>query len=200
MTGILGIQPNLPGFHFLSPQIATHIWGHKVSGSRLFVAVYSTHVEGELAIRKMQSLGLDMNRLSFVGRDYRTEDKALGRYQSNDRTRYWENLGALGNGVWNLLSGVAFFYVPEMGPFLVGGPLASSTIGTLEGSTPVSGLSAIGSGLNIIGIPKDKVHKYERALKSGNHLVIAQGSEEEMAEVKAIVKRTDVLEFDLYGG
>lgn len=169
-----------------------------MSRGRLFVAIYRTYMEGRSAIKKMNNLELEMRWLSFVGRDYRTDDKVLGRYKSSDRNKSWENLDSLDNGIWNLLSGVAFLHIPEMGPFLAGGPLASSIIGILESSTAVKDHSAIGLGLNVIGIPRDKIHKYDRALKADNYLLIVQGTEEEIAEAKAIAKLTDVLEFDLY--
>ena len=85
-----------------------------------------------------------------------------------------------------------------MGPFLVGGPLASAIIGSLEGNSAVRGLSAIGSGLYILGITKSSIPKYEKAVKTGNYLVIIQGTEEQIAGFKAIVKMTGVLEFDLH--
>jgi len=169
-----------------------------VSKNNLLVAIYNTHTEAEAAIKKMQSLGLDMRRLSLLGKDYRTEDTVVGCYRSRDRTRYWENLNAFGGGAWDILSGVAFFYIPEMGPFLVGGPLASSIIGSLEGAVAVRGLSAIGSGLYITGVPKDSISRYERVMKAGKYLVVVQGTEEDMSEAKAVARTTGASEFDLY--
>ena len=164
----------------------------------LFVAIYNTRTEGEVAIREIQDSGSDMMRLSFLGRDYRSRDKLVGRYQSSDHTRYWENLSAFGDGVWGLLSSIALFHIPETGPFLAGGPVAGAIIGALEGAPAVRGLSAVGSGLHIIGIPRDSILKYERAIKGDKYLIIAQGAAEEIAAIKAIIKNTDAAEFDLH--
>ncbi|MFC1715978.1 hypothetical protein ACFL6S_20075 [Candidatus Poribacteria bacterium] len=164
----------------------------------LFVAIYNTLPGGEAAIRDIQDSGIDMMRLSFLGRDYRARDKLVGRYQSSDHTRYWENLGTFGDGVWGLLSSIALFHIPETGPFLAGGPVAGAMIGALEGSPTVRGLSAVGSGLHIIGIPRDSVLKYERAIKDDKYLIIAQGVEEEIAAIKAIIKNNGAVEFDLH--
>ena len=164
----------------------------------LFVAIYNTHAEGEAAIREIQNSGFDMIKLSFLGRDYRARDKLVGRYQSSDHARYWENLSAFGDGVWGLLSSIALFHIPEMGPFLAGGPVASAIIGALEGTPAVRGLSAVGSGLHIIGIPRDSILKYERAIKGDKYLIIAQGVEEEITAIKAIIKNTHAVEFDLH--
>ena len=164
----------------------------------LFVAIYNTRAEGESAIREIQNSGIDMMRLSFLGRDYRAKDKLIGRYQSSDHTKYWENLSTFGDGIWGLLSSIALFHIPETGPFLAGGPIAGAIIGALEGTPAVRGLSAVGSGLHIIGIPRDSILKYERAIKGDKYLIIAQGVAEEIASVKAIIKNNGAAEFDLH--
>jgi hypothetical protein len=164
----------------------------------LFVAIYNTRADGEAAIREIHASGIDMMRLSFLGRDYRARDKLIGRYQSSDHTRYWENLSAFGDGVWGLLSSIALFHIPETGPFLAGGPVAGAIIGALEGAPVLRGLSAVGSGLHIIGMPRDNVLKYERAIKGDKYLIIAQGVEEEITAIKAIIMNTDAVEFDLH--
>jgi hypothetical protein len=173
-------------------------WRYIMSKNYLFVAIYNGRAEGEAAIREIQDSGVNMMRLSFLGRDYRARDKLIGRYQSSDHTRYWENLSAFGDGVWGLLSSIALFHIPETGTFLAGGPVAGAIIGALEGTPAVRGLSAVGSGLHIIGIPRDSVLKYERAIKGDKYLIIAQGIEEEIAAIKAIIKNTDAVEFDLH--
>ena len=164
----------------------------------IFVAIYNTCDNGEVAIREMQNSGIDITRLSFLGRDYRAKDKLVGRYQSSDHTRYWENLSAFGDGVWGLLSSIALFHIPETGPFLAGGPVAGAIIGALEGTPAINGLNAVGSGLHIIGIPRDSILKYERAINADKYLIIAQGIEEEITKIKAIIKNTDAVEFDLH--
>jgi hypothetical protein len=164
----------------------------------LFVAICNTRTEGEAAIREIQSSGIDMMGLSFLGRDYRARDKLVGRYQSSDHTRYWENLSAFGDGIWSLLSSIALFHIPETGPFLAGGPVAGAIIGALEGTPTVRGLSAVGSGLHLIGIPRDSILKYERAIKGDKYLIITQGVEEEIAAIKTIIKSNRAVEFDLH--
>ena len=66
-----------------------------------------------------------------------------------------------------LLFGAAFFWVPTIGPVLVGGPLAAWIVAGLENAVVLGGLSAIGDGLFSIGIPKDSIVTYETAIKAG---------------------------------
>ena len=93
-------------------------------------------------------------------------------------------------GLWGLLFGSAFFWIPGLGPLLVAGPLVSWIVGALEGAVLVGGLSAVGAGLYSLGIPKNSILQYETALKTGKFVLIAHGSLDETARAKEILGRT----------
>ena len=102
--------------------------------------------------------------------------------------KYWGKWGAFWGGFWGLLFGAAFFWVPAIGPVLVGGPLAAWIVVGLENAVVVGGLSAIGAGLYSIGIPKDSIVTYETAIKAGQYLVVAHGTSAEAAKAKNILR------------
>ncbi len=87
--------------------------------------------------------------------------------------KYWGKWGAFWGGFWGLLFGAAFFWVPAVGPVLVGGPLVAWIVAGLENAVVVGGLSALGAGLYSIGIPKDSVVEYEAAVKAGKYVVVS---------------------------
>jgi hypothetical protein len=64
--------------------------------------------------------------------------------------------------------------MPGVGPILVGGPLVSSIVGALEGTTVHNGLSAIGSALHSMGIPKSSVINYESALRANKFSAVVR--------------------------
>jgi hypothetical protein len=101
--------------------------------------------------------------------------------------KYWGRWGAFWGGSWALLFGSAFFWVPAIGPVLVGGPLVAWIVAALENALVVGSLSAIGAGLCSIGIPKDSVVTYETAIKAGQNLVVAHGTSAEAARAKDIL-------------
>ena len=150
------------------------------------VAIYNSHTEAEASIKELQRSGFDMKKLSIVGKDYHTEEQVVGYYNAGDRMKFWGKLG----GFWGLLFGSAFFMIPGIGPIVAFGPLVGSIIAGLEGAVVVGGLSALGAGLYSIGIPKDSVVKYEKALKSDKFLVIAHGTADEVAKAKSILETT----------
>jgi hypothetical protein len=151
------------------------------------IAVYSSHSAAEDAVKALQRAGFDMQNLSVVGKDYHSDEHVVGYYNAGDRMKYWGKWGAFWGGFWGLLFGAAFFWVPAIGPVLVGGPLAAWIVAGLENAVVVGGLSAIGAGLYSIGIPKDSIVTYETAIKAGEFLVVAHGTSDETAKAKNIL-------------
>ena len=138
-------------------------------------------------MKELQKAGFDMKKLSVVGKDYHTEDQVVGYYNAGERMKHWGKLGAFWGGLWGLLFGAAFFWVPGIGAVLVGGPLVAWIVAALEGAAVVGGLSAIGAGLYSLGIPKDSIVEYETAVKVGNYVVVAHGTADEVAKAKGIL-------------
>jgi hypothetical protein len=151
------------------------------------IAVYDDHSAAEDAVKELQKSGFDMKKLSVVGKDYHTDEQVVGYYNAGDRMKYWGKWGAFWGGFWGLLFGAAFFWVPAIGPVLVGGPLVASIVAALENALVVGGLSAIGAGLYSIGIPKDSILLYDSAIKAGKYLVVAHGTADEAAKAKDIL-------------
>ena len=155
------------------------------------VAVYPSHTAAEAAVKELQKSGFDMKKLSIVGRDYHTDEHVIGYYSAGDRMKYWGKMGAFWGGIWGMLFGSAFFLIPGIGPLIVAGPLVAWIVGALEGAVVVGGLSAVGAGLYSLGIPKDSILQYERALKTDKFVLIAHGSVDETTRAKEILNGTN---------
>jgi hypothetical protein len=160
------------------------------SATDAVVAVYPSHPALEVAIKELQGSGFDMTKLSIVGKDYYTDQQVVGYYNAGDRMKYWGTMGAFWGGLWGLLIGAAFFWVPGVGPLLVAGPAAAWILGGLEGAVVVGGLSALGAGLYGIGIPKDSIVRYETAIKAGKFLLIYHGTAADVARAREILTPT----------
>jgi len=161
-------------------------------------AVFNSHTEAEQAVKELQRAGVDMKKLSIVGKEYETEQHVVGYYNIGDRMKKWGKLGVFWGGIWGLLFGAAFFVVPGLGPVLVGGPLVAWIVGALEGAVAVGGLSAIGAGLYSIGIPKDSILKYETAIKSDKFLLLVHGTAAEVSRAKDILETAHPAELALH--
>jgi uncharacterized membrane protein len=169
-----------------------------MADSTSVVAIYTDHGDAEKAIKELQKSGFDMKKLSIVGKDYHTEEHVVGYYNTGDRMATWGKFGAFWGWVWGLVFGSAFFFVPGIGPVMVGGPLVSWMIGAIESAALFGGLSALGAGLASIGIPKDSVLKYESALKASKFLLIAHGSSDEVEKAKSVIDKTRAEQADVH--
>ncbi|MDB4973807.1 MAG: hypothetical protein JWN48_2148 [Myxococcaceae bacterium] len=154
------------------------------------VAIYDTHADAEVAIKALQVAGLDMTRLSIVGKGFHTEEHALGFYTSGDRIKHWGGTGALWGSVWGLLFGSAFFFIPTIGPLVVMGPLVGWIVGALEVTAAGGAVGVLAAALASLGIPKDSVVKYELEVKAGKFLVLACGSAEMIEHARAVLGTT----------
>jgi uncharacterized membrane protein len=154
------------------------------------VAVYSTHVEAEEAVKELQRSGIDMRTLSVIGKDAHTDEHVVGYYNTGDRMKYWGKAGAFWGGFWGLLFGAAFFAIPGLGPILAAGPVVAWIVGALEGAVVFGGLSALGAGLYSMGIPKDSIVKYEMALKTDKYLLLVHGTTAEVEKARGVLEST----------
>ncbi|MGB9712189.1 MAG: general stress protein [Dissulfurimicrobium sp.] len=159
-----------------------------MSNENAAVAVFDAHVDAEEAVKELQKAGFDMKKLSIVGKDYHTDEHVVGYYNAGDRMKYWGKMGAFWGGLWGILFGAAFFWIPGIGPVVVAGPLVSAIVGGLEGAVAAGGLSALGAGLYSIGIPKDSIINYETVIRSDKFLLIVHGSGDDLAKAKEILK------------
>src|SRR5579872_1727912 len=125
------------------------------------VAIYDTHTSAEGAIRALREARFEMKQLSIVGKDYQTEEHAIGFYNVGDRMKFWGKTGAFWGGIWGWLVGAGFFLIPGIGHIIVLGPLVGWIAGALEGAAVGAGIGVVGAALVSAGIPKDSVVKYE---------------------------------------
>src|ERR1700692_4577749 len=151
------------------------------------VAVYNNHTDAEQAVAKLSGASYDITKVSIIGKDYHTEEKVVGYYNTGDRMKSWGGLGAFWGGIWGLLFGAGFFLIPGIGPVLVAGPFLAALLGALESAAVVGGLSAVTAGLVSLGIPKDSAIKYEAEIKADKFVLVAHGEGAELERAQALL-------------
>jgi hypothetical protein len=162
------------------------------------VAIFDDHAGAENAVKELKDSGYDVKKLSIIGRDYHTEESVVGFYNTGDRMKYWGKLGAFWGGVWGLLFGAAFLFIPGVGPVIAAGSVVTWIISALEGAAVVGGLSALGAGLFGLGIPKDSIVKYETSIKAGKFVLIAHGTAEEVDKARAVLQTSAAAEVNVH--
>jgi hypothetical protein len=151
------------------------------------LCISNTHTDAEIAIKSLNASGIDMKKLSIVGKGYHSEEQPLGFYTAIDKMRTWGGVGAFWGGLWGLLLAPAVFVLPGLGVVAFGGPVVAALFGALEGAVLAGGASALGAALTMIGVPKDSVIKYETALKAEKYVLIMHGDAAEVAKARTIL-------------
>ncbi len=164
------------------------------------IAVFADHASADDAVKKLTAAGFAMTSLSVVGKGYHTEEQVVGFYNTGDRVKFWGLRGAFWGGLWGLFLGGLFMTIPVIGHVVVLGYLAATVISAVESAVVVGGLSALGAALAGIGVPKDSVLKYETAVKADGFLVMAHGSQSEIARAKVILDSTSPSSIDTHTG
>ncbi len=53
------------------------------------LCISNTHTDAEIAIKSLNASGIDMKKLSIVGKGYHSEEHPLGFYTAIDKMRTW---------------------------------------------------------------------------------------------------------------
>ncbi|VAW96386.1 hypothetical protein MNBD_GAMMA19-1236 [hydrothermal vent metagenome] len=162
------------------------------------VAVYDEHLKAEAAVRQLLEAGFDAGKLSIVGKGYQCEEHPIGFYNTGDRMKLWGAQGAFWDGLWGLLLGAAFFWVPGLGTVIIAGPLTGALVAVLEGAVVVGGLSVLGAALYGIGIPRDSIIRYETAIKSDHYLLIVHGDQGEVERAHDVLVTGDAQDVTIH--
>jgi uncharacterized membrane protein len=169
-----------------------------MSDKNTAIAIFDQHNQAEEAVKQLQRAGFDMKKLSIVSKAYQTEENVVGYYTTGERVKYWGANGAFWGGIWGLLFGSAFFFVPGVGPLLVAGSLVAGIIGALETAAVVGGLSALGAALYSIGIPKQSILQYETSIKAGKFMLVVHGTPDEVTRAKSILSTSGASDMQLH--
>jgi len=154
------------------------------------VATYERHSSAEDAIRRLSEAGFDLKHITVVGVDYHTEERPVGFVNTGDRMRALGTLGLFWGSVWGILFGSAMLFVPGVGHVIVGGWLASTIAGFLEGAVIGGSVGAIGGAIAGIGIPHNSVIAFEADLRAGKFVLAARGTAEEIQLAENILRGT----------
>jgi hypothetical protein len=134
------------------------------------LAICNTQVEAEAAMRELTHTGFHIKQLSVVGQGYRPAKHAGGYSDTADCMEYGSTA----------ISGI--------GSVLIAGPLLGWVFGALEETVAAGGITAIGTALKNMGIPKDSILSYETALRFSKFIMLVHGTAEEVAHAQNILR------------
>jgi hypothetical protein len=167
-----------------------------MADKHICVAIYATHDQADEAFSRLQAEGSDMDLLSFVGRDY--WPAMMGSRNAGERFLYRGALGPFWERMWSSLRGWGVFWFFENGPVLVAGPLVRTIIATQEEGNGHRRASGFEAALTGIGIPKESLVEYEKALLNDQVLVFVQGTFHEINQAQGILEETKAINHTIH--
>ena len=162
------------------------------------VAVFDTHDQAERAVRAVNNAGIELPKISIVGRDFESEEHALGFYSLGDRVRSFGGFGAFWGTLAGLLFGAFVMFIPVFGHLIILGPLASTIVSGIEGAAIGGAAGALVGALMSIGVPKDSAIRYEKAIRANKFLVTVQGSRADMELCKDVLQPMQPAELEIH--
>ena len=162
------------------------------------IAVVRDHEQAFEVVRIFQAGGFAAESISVIGKDHADDKHIHGYVTTGEAMSFWGKQGAVWGGLFGLLAGAGFLFVPGIGPLVVGGPLLSMMVGAVEGGAVLGGIEAVFAGLLHLGLSKDHLVLYEKQLKQGNCLVVLHGTAAEVVRAKDLLANEDLEHVDVH--
>lgn len=163
-----------------------------VNEETALLVIYDSHQQAEQALGALQASGLDMQKVSVIGRGFHHQESPVGYYTLGPDVKLggaagtaWE---AFWGAVWGFLYSSGLFLVPGVGPVLAAGPVVGILAGAI-GAVEDSHFSALDTALVHYGVPSENLATYERAVKSGHTVLVVHGSRDDVAKAHAVLTR-----------
>lgn len=146
------------------------------------IAIFSSHDEAIHALESMKEAGVNINKVSLIGKAEIVDDKV--HVKSNKAAIAAPTVaGTVIGTTVGLLTGIGLFAIPGLGVLFgagaVVGALAGFDFGLIAGGTATILLE--------MGVKDDHV-AYEQHIKEGNFLMFIEGSESEIAFAENIIE------------
>ncbi|HHJ14006.1 MAG TPA: hypothetical protein ENJ79_06460 [Gammaproteobacteria bacterium] len=151
------------------------------------VAIFTTHEEAEQAVADLMHAGLDIKRITIVGKGYQREEHVLGYYNAIDRIKLWGKRGAFWGGLWGIIFSPALIYVPVGATLTISRLLVSTLASGLSTAILTGSISALGAALYSIGVPRNSILRYETAVRLEKYLLIYHSTSDEVERARDIL-------------
>jgi len=146
------------------------------------IAIFSSHDEAIHAVEELKAAGVDMTKVSLIGKAEIVDDKI--HVKSNKALIAAPTVAGtvIGTSI-GIMTGIGLFAIPGLGVLFgagaIVGAIAGFDIGLVAGGTTTM--------LMELGVKEDHI-TYEQHIKDGNFLMFIDGSEEEINRAELIIE------------
>jgi hypothetical protein len=163
------------------------------------VAIFESHDQAERAVHTLSNAGIDLRKISIVGRGFHSEEHATGFYKLGDRMRFFGGLGAFWGTLAGILLGAFVMVIPVFGHLIILGPLAATIVSGVEGAAAGGAAGALVGGLTGLGVARNSAIRYELAVEADKFLVTVQGSPEDIALAQDVLDAASPTSVETHG-
>ncbi|WP_392535123.1 histidine kinase [Nostoc sp. C117] len=176
-----------------------------VQASKRAIGVFSHSRDAEVALTELRDAGFPMSRISLIAKNADghgiagVENRNVGvGNKADDGAKAGATTGGILGGLTGLLVGLGTLAIPGVGPVIAGGAVATALATTLAGGAIGAAAGGIVGALVGLGIPEDRARVYSDRFQRGDYLLIIDGTEAEIRQAEAILKRRGIEEFAIY--
>lgn len=165
------------------------------------VGVFKSRQDTESVLQALKKDGYDMNRISLIARhseDVQGADEINHGNEAKEGAGIGATTGTVLGGIGGFLVGAGVLAIPGVGPVLAAGVGISELAATLAGAGIGAAAGGIIGALVGAGIPEDRAKVYDKRVKSGDHLLLVSGTEDDLRRVESIMRSHHVEEFGIY--
>jgi hypothetical protein len=174
--------------------------------ARRAIGVFSHRRDAEAALTELRDAGFPLSRVSIIAKDTNGHgiagvdvDRSVGvGNKADDGAKAGAATGGVLGGLTGLLVGLGSLAIPGVGPVIAGGAVATALATTLAGGAIGAAAGSIVGALVGLGIPEHRAQVYSDRFQRGDYLVMIDGTEAEIHQAEAILKRRGIEEFDIY--
>lgn len=162
------------------------------------VGIYNSMAAAEEAVNRLNAHQFPLEQVSIVAQNLQSEKQVHGYITIGDVAAGGATSGAWMGGLFGLLIGAAFIWVPGFGPLVVAGPLTAVLLGGLEGALVGAAGGGLLGALVGWGVSKKHILKYEEHVRGGKYLLLVHGTPDEVMQAKSLLEATEYAELNLH--
>ncbi|MBD1895341.1 hypothetical protein [Coleofasciculus sp. FACHB-129] len=140
------------------------------------VAVLADRIQAEAAYSALEKEGLPMNKVSILGRGYKSADE-FGLIDPNEQAKKQSKLMAYWLIPFGFFAGIAFNITTGLDTFAWAGPIGNYLIaGLLGAASGAMGSVFVGGGVGL-ALGSGDALPYRNRLNAGKYLIVVKASE-----------------------
>jgi uncharacterized membrane protein len=176
------------------------------SNHKRAIGIFPTFEEAEPGLNDLKAAGFPMDHISVIAKQADQEEQIAGVEVSdrignqNVETSTGLVKDAVNNATWGtILVGFTSLAIPGAGPFLAAGTLGIALVSSLAGiGLGAAATQALIKALANLGIPDEQARAYSDRLIQGDHLVILDGTDQEIEHAEKILGDRGIQNWSVY--